>query len=92
MSDYQVLEQEITALDCLINRQLELINGLKEMLRKEARGPNHEMELLRELSHEITLVRELREARLMKDACLRELEINQVLIESEYVNQIGSSG
>ena len=84
MSDYYILEQEITALDNLINRQLELINDLKERLRRETRGLDHEMELLRELTYEITLLRELREARHMKDACLRQLEINQVLVESGY--------
>jgi len=84
MSDYYILEQEITALDNLINRQLELINGLKERLRRETRGLDHEMELLRELTYEITLVRELREARHMKDACLRQLETNQALVESGY--------
>lgn len=76
MPDYHTLVQEIAAIDNLINRQLELINILKESLRKGAGGVNQEVEFLRELTHEIIVLRELRETRLMKDACLKQLEIN----------------
>lgn len=83
MSDYYTLQQEIIALDHLINRQSEIIKGLKDMLRTSAVMMEQELALLGELSGEISLLRELREVRFRKRAALNDLEMNSPPAEGD---------
>jgi len=82
MSDHTILIDEINALDKLIEGQSGLITDIKKDLQR-VQNLSEENRLLRELTNEIEVFRELRQARFVRNACLNQLERDGLIVAAD---------
>ena len=82
MSDYAILTDEINALDKLIEGQMGLITDIKRDLER-VKNLSEENGLLRELTTEIEELRELRQARFVRNASLNQLEREGLIVAAD---------